>query len=420
VTEPLDIFCGVFTLLKDRKQDILWIGTDGQGLMQYTRDDITFKTVNYSDLPVMISKPVRALFVDRENSLWIGTKDDGIVRISDFYNCKKFTAENTVSITSENSTLADNAVYAFAPSSRNLMWIGCDGPGLNYYSYKDKSIHRVPSTNSIQYIHAIEEVGDSMLWIATVGRGIYKVSLSGTKDNPVVSNVVPVNFSDTLMVRNLYFTIYKENDSIIWFGNRSEGAVRYNMKTNKYRNIKFGGNLPLTANDVFSIYRSEDQRMWYGTGSGLIACVDDTPSDAEKGDQSSLLTHNAIHGILEDSKQNLWLSTNRGLTEFSLKDSNYVTFGYAYGLNTIEFSDGAFFRDDKKNVMFFGGINGFVTVAETSFQEPLHNPEVLFKDIRINEDIFSVNYLLKDDVLTLRYDQNFFTLSVGIGLCQWQ
>lgn len=413
VTEPLDIFCGVFTLLKDRKQDILWIGTDGQGLMQYTRDDITFKTVNYSDLPVMISKPVRALFVDRENSLWIGTKDDGIVRISDFYNCKKFTAENTVSITSENSTLADNAVYAFAPSSRNLMWIGCDGPGLNYYSYKDKSIHRVPSTNSIQYIHAIEEVGDSMLWIATVGRGIYKVSLSGTMDNPVVSSVVPVYFNDTLMVRNLYFTIYKENDSIIWFGNRSEGAVRYNMKTNKYRNIKFGGNLPLTANDVFSIYRSEDQRMWYGTGSGLIACVDDTPSDAEKGDQSSLLTHNAIHGILEDSKQNLWLSTNRGLTEFSLKDSNYVTFGYAYGLNTIEFSDGAFFRDDKKNVMFFGGINGFVTVAETSFQEPLHNPEVLFKDIRINEDIFSVNYLLKDDVLTLRYDQNFFTLSVS-------
>ena len=37
-TERLDINCGVFSLLKDEKQDIVWIGSDGQGLFMYAED----------------------------------------------------------------------------------------------------------------------------------------------------------------------------------------------------------------------------------------------------------------------------------------------------------------------------------------------------------------------------------------------
>ncbi|MDD4823142.1 MAG: two-component regulator propeller domain-containing protein [Bacteroidales bacterium] len=414
VSESLDIFCGVFSLMKDHSQDIVWIGSDGQGLYQYTKSNIIFKTVSYTDLPVMVSKPARAMYMDRENTLWVGTKDDGILRISDFYNCKKFTSQNTQKITKENSALTSNAVFVILPSSRNILWIGSDGPGLNYYSYKDKSFHKLPSTSGIISVHGLLEVGDSVLWIATTGRGIYKASISGTKDAPVLSSIQPVYFNEILSVKDIYFTIFKENDSILWFGNRGEGAVRYNTVTNKHRVLKFASNLPMSANDIFSVYRSKDKRMWFGTGSGLIGCANDAPSAEALSDPRALLTtHNAIHGVLEDSKGNLWLSSNRGLTEFSPNDSNYVTYGYAYGLNTIEFSDGAFFLDEKKNVMFFGGINGFVTVSENSVREYAYDPAILFKDIRINEKIESVSNLLKDDELVLDYDQNFFTLTIS-------
>lgn len=414
VTEPLDIFCGVFSLQKDNNQDIVWIGSDGQGLYQYTKSPIIFKTVNYTDLPVTVTKPVRALYVDPENTLWVGTKDDGILRISDFYNSKKFTAKNTEKITKENSSLTSNAVYVILPSSRNILWIGSDGPGLNYYSYKDKSFHQLPSTSGIRSVYALMEMGDSVLWIATAGYGIYKASISGTKDAPVLTHVQQVYINEILSVKDLYFTIFKENDSILWFGNRGEGAVRYNTVTNKHRVIKFGPHLPLSSNDLFAVYRTKDKRMWFGTGSGLIGCADDAPSAEALSDPKALLTtHNAIHGVLEDSKGNLWLSSNRGLTEFSPNDSNYVTYGYAYGLNTIEFSDGAFYLDKKTNVLFFGGINGFVTVRENAVSEYTYDPAILFKDIRINEKIESVSNLLIDDELVLRYDENFFTLTIS-------
>lgn len=411
--KPLDIYCGVFSLLKDENQDIIWIGTDGQGLFQYTKNAIAFKSITYNDLPVMISKPVRALFRDKENTLWIGTKADGILRITDFYNCKKYTSQNTEKLTTDNSALVNNSVYAIAPSHRNLLWIGGDGPGLNYYSYKDRSIHTIASCNKIKYIHALHEANDSTLWITTVGDGIYKAIISGSRDNPVVSKVGPVYINERLVTKNFFFTLYQENDSIIWFGNRGEGVVIYNTNTNKSKIIKFNQNLPLAANDVFSIFQGKDKKMWFGTGVGVIAYSGNNLSDNAKDNQSILLTHNTVHGILGDSKNNLWLSTNRGLLKYSPKDGNSVIYAYSYGLNTVEYSDGAYFRDEKNNVMFFGGINGFVMVSETSFENPIYNPVVLFKDIQINEEAFSIKNMLKDSVLTLNHNQNFFTLSVS-------
>ncbi|MEG2770928.1 MAG: two-component regulator propeller domain-containing protein, partial [Alistipes sp.] len=66
VTEYMNVYCGVFSLLKDARQDIVWIGSDGQGLYQYTKDPISFRSITYHNLPYNMSKPTRALFVDKE------------------------------------------------------------------------------------------------------------------------------------------------------------------------------------------------------------------------------------------------------------------------------------------------------------------------------------------------------------------
>lgn len=63
------------TLLRDARQEIVWIGTDGQGLYQYTRNAVAFRSITFNDLPYNLSKPVRALYVDHERSLWVGTKE---------------------------------------------------------------------------------------------------------------------------------------------------------------------------------------------------------------------------------------------------------------------------------------------------------------------------------------------------------
>jgi len=411
VVVPFGIHCGVFSLLKDKNQDIIWIGTDGQGLIQYSKDAIAFRSVTYNDLPYSISKPIRALFVDKENSLWIGTKDDGILRISDYYRCTNFNTTNTQKISTENSDLTNNSVYAFAKSHRNLLWIGGDGPGLNYYSYRDKRIHNIPASKNLRYIHAMYETDDSTLWIATVGNGIFKANLAGTVDYPAITAIENIYINEELNTKNLFFTLYPENEQFMWFGNRGGRAVKYNIKTKKSQIYKFDQKRGPTVNDIFTICHGQEDRMWFGTSSGLVSLSKDRTKKIDIN--SHLLTNNTVHGILEDSKHNLWLSTNRGLVKYFTKINSAVAYGYSYGLNTIEYSDDAYFRDNNTDMMFFGGINGFVTIEETPFKMKAYAPQVQFKDIQINEELFGIGHMMKGDKLLLSDKQNSFNITVS-------
>lgn len=407
VAEQISIPCGVFSLLKDARQEIVWIGTDGQGLYQHTRSDVAFRSITYNDLPYNLSKPARALTLDDEGTLWIGTKGEGILRIRNYYADKQFDPANTEQITTSGSGLLDNSVYAFARSRRNLMWIGGDGEGLNYYSYRDRKVHslRAPEGGALKYIHGLYESDPATLWAATVGCGVYRLQIGGTDDRPEIRSMKRIRFNDELEIKNFFFALYPQNDSIMWFGNRGGGAVRHNMRSGKSEVIEFDRGRSAIANDIFAIHCGRDGRVWFGTSGGLI------PLDS---DSTVYATNSTVHGILEDGKQNLWLSTNRGLVRFSPGTGNVVTYGYSYGLNTIEYSDGACYADPHTGVLFFGGINGVVTIGQTPYEKTAYDPPVRFRDIHINDAIFNVGSLVSDGgVLTLRHGQRIFSLTVS-------
>lgn len=82
--DDLGIKSGVFRILKDRFQDIVWIATDGQGVYIYSEGQYSISSVTYEDLNHSIGKPVRSIFWDDEGTLWLGTKGEGILKIYDF------------------------------------------------------------------------------------------------------------------------------------------------------------------------------------------------------------------------------------------------------------------------------------------------------------------------------------------------
>ena len=89
-----------------------------------------------------INTPVRALFLDDEQTLWVGTKGDGILRMLRYApdTGGKFDVER---LHTGNSSLTDNSVYCFAPSCWNRLWIGTEH-GMNYYSYRERKVKEFP------------------------------------------------------------------------------------------------------------------------------------------------------------------------------------------------------------------------------------------------------------------------------------
>lgn len=418
----IDIYCGIFCLYKDEKQDIIWIGTDGQGVYMYTHDLFSIRSTTFEHLQFSVQKPVRALFLDHEQNLWIGTKDDGILLAKDYHVEDNINTKTISHITTANSALSNNSIYAFSKSRRNILWIGGDGPGLNYYSYRSKSIRKLsaPNTEPILFIHSICEVNDSTLWLASVGAGIYKVVLAGTNDEPVVKSVKRYTFEKDEMSYNFFFTACQENDSIVWFGNRGYGLRRLNLRTEAFEDVKLSYRKDIrTINDILSMYKDSKGNIWAGTSFGILKLSGYNPETKEVSftnyNEIEGLPNNTIHGILEDDYGYLWVSTNGGVVQFDTKSENFHVYNYKSGLNVFEFSDGAYTKDEKTGTLLFGGTNGFVTISPDIHTKKEFVPQLFFNGLKIYEKACNLNDFIRSkdnkQYLSLKYDQNFFSLS---------
>lgn len=410
--QSTEIHTGIFCLMRDKYQDIVWIGTDGQGVYMYFNN--TFSITNtLLDTPVyQINNPVRALYYDKEQSLWIGTKGGGILRLKQYSpETGKSTAFEHISIS--NSTLTDNAVYCFAPGSMSKLWIGTED-GINYYSYKSKQLEQftiIADGKKVRYVHSIQELNDTTLWISTVGEGIVKVILNKNSPSPTVKSAKRIVLDNGRFASNSFFTSFLENDSILWFGNRGYGAYRLNTITGKFIPYKFDNVVnSQTANDIFAIYKNE-KGYWFGTSSGLLHFNQNHLQNPNIVDKFS---NNTVHGILEDLQNNLWASTNQGLIRFHPKTNVGQTYDKKNGLEITEFSDGAFYKDMQTKTLFFGGTNGVVTVTSNAYILADYMPQISIKGVSIFGKECNIYDFIKEKkgktILELDYRQNLFCI----------
>ena len=410
--QDTEIHSGIFCLMKDKYQDIVWIGTDGQGVYMYFND--TFSITNtLLDTPVyQINNPVRTVYYDEEQTLWIGTKGGGILRIRN-YSPETNAAVSFDRISISNSTLTDNTVYCFAPGSANRLWIGTEN-GLNYYSYQNKQLKAftvIADGKKVKYVHSINELNDTTLWVSTVGEGIVKVILDKAGSSPSVKSATRIVLDDGRMASNYFFTSFQENDSILWFGNRGYGAYRLNVETERLTPYRFDNVVnSQTANDIFAIYKNE-KGYWLGTSSGLLHFNEDY---SHYHDRADLFSNNTVHGILEDQQNNLWISTNQGLVRFNPKTNTGQTYDRENGLEVTEFSDGAFYKDSRTETLFFGGTNGFVTVKPNAYIMADYMPQINLKGLSIFGKEYNIHDFLHDKkgkkILQLDYSRNFFCI----------
>ncbi|MDR0510935.1 MAG: helix-turn-helix domain-containing protein [Rikenellaceae bacterium] len=419
--EETGIETGVFCLVRDRRQDVVWIGSDGKGVWAYYDYPWAIRSTLFDSFAGRIRKPVRCLLCDGEGSLWVGFKGDGLIRIADYAPGSAIDQRRVEYFTASEGRLLDNSVYCLTAGRRNVLWIGSDG-GINYYSYPSRAMRRLAmpeEEQQISFVHGIYEESDTVLWIATVGRGVVRASIrrSGEEARCVRTERYTVR-DDAEMSSNYFFAVHSQSDSLLWFGNRGHGALLVDPRTRRREQMLFdgcsGGNR--TVNDIFCIHSDGEGNTYFGASYGLVrrspqGCV-------EIFGEREGLPNNTVHGILGDSRGNLWVATNMGLARFDPRTRLFMAYGNHSPLEVIEYSDGAFFRDGSSGTLYFGGINGFTTITETDYRRSEFMPPLLVERLSIfGRESNLHDHLCSDDdgPFTLRLDhtQNFFSLSLS-------
>ena len=222
-------------------------------------------------------------------------------------------------LTTSNSALSSNAVYCFAKSHRNLLWIG-DEEGLTYYSYREKRIKSIPiriGNEDFKYIHDIYETADSELCIASFVMRVLKSLIAGTPYNPVIVDAQRYIINDGELGSNYFFTIYAENEANLLFGNKGYGVFRYNETTNGLEPVSTHKYENMTLNNILAISKDSSNNYLFGTSYGLIKYTSETSYQLFNAKNGFL--NNTIHAILRNSSDDFWLSTNLGLINFDTK-----------------------------------------------------------------------------------------------------
>ncbi len=409
--EKTEIHCGVFSMIPDRYQPIVWIGTDCNGLIRWSDKATDINCITFDNLPYSIEMPIRSICLDRKGHLWIGTKGDGLYRIRDFSPKGPFDQKNTDRFTTDNSAIRNNAVFAIKESKEDFLWIGGEGYGLYCYSYQTGSVEPVKGSEGFLKVHDLLETDGSTLWVATDGQGCYKCRFKTVDGVPVITETEELDFVKPFGHRASVFSMALENDSTIWFASRGNGVLSYDMKTGQSRVVQFPTDNGLAINETFFAAKTKD--MLFATGNGMVAYS--TATDSIRIPE--YVPKKAIHAILPDGNGNIWITTNSGIISL---DENFLyrsSFNRFSGIDVLEYSDGACFRDPKSGTLFFGGINGFTVIDEDSSlddSKTSYTPDIHITNFIQNNEYSHISLKMKKGKLRIPYSKSIFAIEFSL------
>lgn len=391
-------------------QDILWIGTDGRGILKLFKYASPFRTIH-------TAYPVRCFSKSEDGTILVGTKGEGIK----LFDKRKRDVLGEITAT---QGLISNSVYSMRKNSRGDIFIGTEGKGINYLVRGEKSLRKlyfpadsitVKSVYSLNFSH-----GDSVLWAGTSGGGLIRMKLKYLRgDGYTVYDVRQYKASGvySALGSNIIYSIVRSVDQdVLWLGTRGGGVVKFDSGKERFESIPNYSDLSKEINmDVLSMVRSTDGGLWVGTSYGLNRLMTEEGQLRYSGfPGENDLEDSAVHGIVEDMAGNLWISTGNGITCIDGHSGRSVQYTSLNGLQNNEFSDGAYFRDNDKDI-FFGGVAGFSYFNPDEMSLRDYSPQIRLAGLRINNAELNVYDRIKQNVLCLDYDEAHVSLSFCVG-----
>lgn len=434
---------------EDKYQHI-WIGGRYHGL--YFFHPATEKFFQYKHDPskegTLADNQVNCIFIDRSGTVWIGT--NGGISIYD-PSQQKFSQTFLPSTDDPRQVL-----YDFYTDDNSDLFIGTN-QGLFIRNSKDRSIRYQPVVYKNEKLAVTKFFRDAngILYIGTnvsvfkLNRNFTVEPLLNTEKDVVMKQIIESRVvsmvADTIDGHPIllvspyghYLTYYdfalqqwvSRQDSIrqiiknfnikdnlirkffrtssgkIWIATVKAGLgewVKHSLPFIHYHTNIPGNDSSISNNHIYDIKEDVKGNLWVSTYGGGLHYFD----VVAKKFQHITASHNLAEGIELDEKGNVWIIANGSLNKYDPYHKSYST----YQLPDLEKSGGVrgYIYKDPKGKLYLTGANYYIAFNPSSVQDVNKTPAVHFTDFKIFNT--SYNHLLFKKEISLKYNQNFFTI----------
>lgn len=423
-TDPTDqrsISSNLVRSIFEDKTGVMWVGTYNDGVNKFSGRNQKFITYrNQPNRPLGISSStIRSFFEDNEGIVWIATYGHGLVR----FDSKNETFKSYRNNPLDPKSLSNDNVTAIVNEGDSKLWVGTtmglclfDKKTETFKVYKEDPFNGKSLSNNNIRVLFVDRNND--LWLGSSGGGLMKYERetdSFSKYLPDILNAESTLSQDRVLV------IYEDQQKNFWVGTSGEGLNLFTRATGVFKHFKNIPNDPtsISSNRILCIHQDSRGRLWVGTGGGGLNLFDTESQTFKAFRKTDGLPNDVIYGILEDSSNNLWLSTNFGLSCFnpdSATPYRFKNYTKSDGLQSNEFAEGAFMKSIS-GLMYFGGINGFNVFDPTKLTDNPYPPQVYITSITIDEkktknanNTRQVLNFIEKDLIVLPYGSNNITI----------
>lgn len=391
----------IYDIYKD-EQGSVWIATF-TGLNRLENNLANFSTVSIYENGSMLS--INCFLEMQNNNILVGTESGIKVFNIDDKSIKDFKTF----FNSKESYFESLYVYNFYLDENNCIWIGTRNNGLYVYDTKADKVVDVSERYGIDKLkHAVVRgtVKDEYenMWVAT-NMGVCRINLQ----DETHQFYVPRKNDKTSIPNYDIFDLLLDNESL--YVTTGNGLAVYNYDSDDFTTYLLPDSL--TQNDVvknngfFDIVDGENGRYYIGSYSnGMLSFLPDKKQFKATKAMGDLGT--MVYAIVPDNKGNLWASTSKGIMKYQLDTKETMNYDVSDGLQGSEFSPNAFLKS-KDGFVFFGGFSGFNYFKPGEIQLETRMPKTIITKMLTNEGK-KYRYLTHGDTIHLSHKCKSFEI----------
>jgi signal transduction histidine kinase/ligand-binding sensor domain-containing protein/CheY-like chemotaxis protein len=360
---------------------------------------------------------VRALFRDRDERIWIGSKFHGLVLHHP--SMETFAHWPGKAFSADGQSAAH--ILALHRDSDNRLWIGTHHHGISRVDLDDGVVTHFPFPSSHDRAQTLEVLPDGRVVFGSTSAVGTLDPGSGAARRAEVNNCrtilrlpegdlliatgsgVRVFDPETMATRplargdpaanavvaslNARTLLLDEARQQLWIGTEQESVYRLDLGTGglqRWEDFVAPGTPP--AREARSFLRDRDGQIWIATkATGLFRYEPDTGRARRYGIEAGLPSK-ALYGVLEDARGRIWISSDRGLARFDPSTEDAVSYGSHLGLQAEVFEPNARAAAPDGR-LFFAGHNGLNFFHPDAVPSPGERGELLITAFLVNNSV---------------------------------
>lgn len=332
--DPKHIAKGTIWDILEARDGTMWFSTWGGGLNSLDRASgvYTHYYEDSTDINSISSNMAGPMMEDDAGNIWVTTWGFGLEKFNP--ETGTFTHFNKES---KEHPITWNKLWPLIQSRDGKFWLGTYDQGLDYVDPNRGVIEnyqhdpRYPKKFVFNNIWSLYEDKHGIIWIGTDGGGLMKYSDIQKR----FKTIKPAKSEEDKIVNHIIRSVASDHLGNLWIGSWYHGLIKQEASTGKYisyeRQDKNGwSNVGL--NQVRALLVDSKQRLWVGSnrqGAYFITVANDSIKDfrAKEGDPNAL-THNNVRSLCEDANGNIWIGTTHGLNMYDESKDSFVQYKY--------------------------------------------------------------------------------------------